>query len=306
EESDVDVDAPRVAQWVDEEDLEQLEMPSEDASRRKTGGDYPSLYLPIGLASLPLGALRRAQRALAMAQVQDSPNDSEEEEESEPESEPEDVSAKGKERKPDAHKPEWSNKPRTDIAKRTNKNAPVEVTSKKPITRRRQIVDVPKVVLRDPRFLPFIGKLQPQLYRQSYGFLADMHRTELSTLKESLKRAKKMLAYSPRDQREEREREVGKLEQAVKRTESNVNRDKRERIEEDALRKVKQEEKEKRKTGKGAWHMKDSERRKVLVKARYDALAAEGGKRAVRKAIEKKQKKIGQKEKKNRPFEESK
>jgi len=46
-----------------------------------------------------------------------------------------------------------------------------------------------------------------------------------------------------------------------------------------------------------------AEKRKLLVKARYDALAAEGGKRAVRKAIEKKQKKIGQKEKKTRPFE---
>ena len=45
------------------------------------------------------------------------------------------------------------------------------------------------------------------------------------------------------------------------------------------------------------------ERRQLLVKARYDALAAEGGKRAVRKAIEKKQKKIGQKEKKSRPFD---
>ena len=46
-----------------------------------------------------------------------------------------------------------------------------------------------------------------------------------------------------------------------------------------------------------------AEKRKLLVKARYDALAAEGGKRAVRKAIEKKQKKIGQKEKKSRPFD---
>lgn len=66
-----------------------------------------------------------------------------------------------------------------------------------------------------------------------------------------------MLASSPRDQREEREQEVAKLEQAVKRAESNVNRDKREQIEQDALGKAKQEEKEKRKAGKGAWHMKD-------------------------------------------------
>ena len=151
-----------------------------------------------------------------------------------------------------------------------------------------------------------------------------MHKTELATLKENLKRAKKMLASSPRDQREEREQEVSKLEQAVKRAESNVHRDKKEQIEEVALQKVKQEEKDKRKGGKRAWHMKEcetdflslttarslidppytiAEKRELLVKARYDALAAEGGKRGVRKAIEKKQKKIGQKEKKTRPFD---
>ena len=38
------------------------------------------------------------------------------------------------------------------------------------------------------------------------------------------------------------------------------------------------------------------------MQARYKALAAEGGKRAVKKAIEKRQKKIGQKEKKSRPY----
>jgi ribosomal RNA-processing protein 36 len=33
--SDVDVDAPRVAQWVDDEDLEEQEIPSGDAAHRK-------------------------------------------------------------------------------------------------------------------------------------------------------------------------------------------------------------------------------------------------------------------------------
>ena len=77
------------------------------------------------MASLPLGALRRAQRALARAQAEENPSDSEEDEKSDSESgsEPEEVPAKGKESKPNAHKPDWSNKPRTDIAKRANKNA---------------------------------------------------------------------------------------------------------------------------------------------------------------------------------------
>ena len=45
-----------------------------------------------------------------------------------------------------------------------------------------------------------------------------------------------------------------------------------------------------------------ADKKDLLVRARYDALAATGGKGAVKKAIEKKQKKISQKEKKSRPF----
>jgi ribosomal RNA-processing protein 36 len=44
------------------------------------------------------------------------------------------------------------------------------------------------------------------------------------------------------------------------------------------------------------------EKQKVIVQARYEALAKEGGQRAVKKAIEKKQKKESQKEKRSRPY----
>jgi ribosomal RNA-processing protein 36 len=45
-----------------------------------------------------------------------------------------------------------------------------------------------------------------------------------------------------------------------------------------------------------------ADKKDFLVRARYDALAATGGKGAVKKAIEKKRKKISEKEKKSRPF----
>jgi len=45
-----------------------------------------------------------------------------------------------------------------------------------------------------------------------------------------------------------------------------------------------------------------ADKKRLLVRARYAALAVHGGDRAVKKAIERKQKKIGQKEKKSRPF----
>lgn len=44
------------------------------------------------------------------------------------------------------------------------------------------------------------------------------------------------------------------------------------------------------------------EKRELLNKARFEAIAAQGGARAVKKTIEKKQKKIAQKEKKSRPY----
>jgi ribosomal RNA-processing protein 36 len=45
-----------------------------------------------------------------------------------------------------------------------------------------------------------------------------------------------------------------------------------------------------------------ADKKELLTKARYDALAASGGSHAVKRAIERKQKKISQRQKKSRPF----
>lgn len=148
----------------------------------------------------------------------------------------------------------------------------MEVTSKKPVTRNRTVVEVPKIVSakcpglilssqcpqvpRDPRFLPLAGEFKAEAFQKSYAFLAESHKTELQTLKDNLKRANRLLSSSPRDQLEERQAEVERLERAVKRTESLVNRDRQDAIQQDALSRVKAQEKAKRADGKGAWHMK--------------------------------------------------
>ncbi|KAF9015123.1 hypothetical protein BDQ17DRAFT_1443068 [Cyathus striatus] len=111
-----------------------------------------------------------------------------------------------------------------------------------------------------------------------------------------------MLSSSPKHLRYSHEKEVERLERAVKRAESMVNKDKTDRVQLEALRKAAKEEKSKQMQGKGEWHMKQKDKRELLMKARYEALAAEGGKRAVKKAIEKKQKKVSQKEKRSRPY----
>jgi len=244
------------------------------------------------LSDLPLGILRRAQLLVS----QDNANY-------------EDCDTEGESSYDGTHTKarnmglsEQCSKPRFTIAKRSNKHAPMEITSKKPVTRKRAVVEVEAVQSRDPRFLPLAGEFSAEKFRAQYEFLADAHKTELDTLQENLKHARKLLATSPRNLFHERDQEVKRLELAVKRAESMVNKDHKDMTERDTLLKLTREEKEKRKQGKKHWWLKESEKRDLLVRARYDALAADGGKRAVKRAMEKKRKRVGQKEKKSRPF----
>ena len=149
-----------------------------------------------------------------------------------------------------------------------------------------------------------------------------MRQGELVMLRDNLKRARKLLASSPRHLRPEREAEVERLALAVKRAESSINKDKREKVERETLSAITKDERNKRQKGKKAYWLKNSrpfilsptmttkkwpmaqtaEKKTLLLKARYDAMAAEGGKQAVKKAIEKKRRKQSQSETKSRPF----
>ncbi|KAF8442908.1 hypothetical protein L210DRAFT_3620573 [Boletus edulis BED1] len=283
-----DIDAPRVAQWIsDDVDLELQEHTDDasdsegvdsddDQSGNEAGPSRRLRSLQDDLSTLPLGTLRSAQRSLARVQAfSDTESDSEAQSE--------------------------GNGP----AKRTNKHAPVEITSKRPVSRRRLVVDDKLPKPRDPRFMHATGGYDPSKFKQQYEFLSDLRHDELATLRGHVKRARKLLANSPSHLRAEREGEVERLELAMKRAESTVNMNNKERIEFKALQSARQTEKEKRKQGKAEWWISRSAKKQLLSKARLDAIASDGGKRAVKKAIEKKQKKINQKEKKMRPFPRS-
>ncbi|KAG0693187.1 hypothetical protein DFH29DRAFT_839301 [Suillus ampliporus] len=329
---DEDADAPRVVQWVDAEDEdedsealaeEETDLDDEDEDHidaipsAKPSRELRSLEdgtsfhfcicirlrgtdMYLDLSSLPLGMLRKAQHTLSQTRaLTDSESESDAPSEDayasdDNDERPRSTTAKGKEKE--------HSRTRKDLAKRSSKHAPTEITSKRPVSRRRTVIASKTPQPRDPRFLQITGQFDPQKFRTQYTFLTALHTTELSTLRSNLKRARKLLTNSPHDQRFEREREVGRLELAVKRGESAVNRDRRERVEGEVLERVGREEREKRGKGKAGWWMKSSEKKELLTKARYEDIASSGGKRAVKKAIEKKQKKISQKEKKSRPF----
>ncbi|KAI6114403.1 hypothetical protein F5141DRAFT_1270663 [Pisolithus sp. B1] len=283
-----DADAPRISQWVDDDMIDgdisggdsDLEGTHKAEADVQMDGKFHREIDPY-LSTLPLGVLRKAQRSLGQARaLSDSESVS-----TSSESEVDDNERISKEERQDPPRQ------KKELAKRPHKHAPTEVSSKRPVSRRRTVVEDNTPKPRDPRFLHLTGKYDQDKFRQQYSFLPELHTNELETLRKNYKAARKLLANSPRDLRPAREEEVRRLELAVKRAESAVNRDARERVETEALQRVTQAEKQKRKQGKGAWFMKRSEKKDLLNKARYDAIAASGGSQA-----------ISQKEKKSRPF----
>ncbi|CAE6395718.1 unnamed protein product [Rhizoctonia solani] len=261
-------DKPRFSQWVPEEELD-VESDAESGSDPESNG-----------SDVVEG---ESDSELETSSDQGSDADSD----SDSGSEPETTSTK-------PSKPEWTTaKRKKDIAKRSSKHAPTEVTSKRPVSRHRTVVDVPVIETRDPRFTHLTGRLSQPQYSRSYSFITDLQKNEAESLRASLAKARKQRA--PWET-------IESLERALKRAESAIEKAKRDEREREALEKFKKEEKEKRQAGKGEWYMKKSEKRELLLKAKFDDLAASGGQNAVRKAIDKRKKKIAQKEKKARPF----
>ena len=96
--------------------------------------------------------------------------------------------------------------------------------------------------------------------------MEETHKNEYHLLKDNLKKAKKALSSTPLASRPEAEEEIERIIRALKRAESTVHRDKREKVEYEALAKVAREEKLKQKEGKGSWFMKDGMLRMIFTR----------------------------------------
>ncbi|GAA5864381.1 hypothetical protein JCM8547_005804 [Rhodosporidiobolus lusitaniae] len=180
---------------------------------------------------------------------------------------------------------------KADVTARSNKHAPMEQSAKRPVSRVRQIVDTSKPQARDPRFDSLSGSVRSDLFKNSYGFLADAQRQELEKVRATYAAAKKKRNIDPEVLLE--------LEETMRKMENReVNRRNKNR-EQEALSKWKKEERAKQKEGKKAFHLKSSAKKDLFAKAKYEELSQD--KRKLHKAMDKKRKKLGQKEKKLMP-----
>ena len=174
---------------------------------------------------------------------------------------------------------------------------------------------------RDPRFSSLTGTaLSKEAFSNSYGFVKDMQVQEMKTLRQTLS----VLRAQERNQAGSNaaaklSAESEKVERALRRAESKVaERERRERIDR-VEKEQRQRNKELVKAGRKAFYLKDSEKKALVLKDKFEQLAGNrraeagagtgagagpstGNKQKLRKALERRRKKNAAKERKDLPF----
>lgn len=168
---------------------------------------------------------------------------------------------------------------------RSNKHAPTEISSKKAVSRRREVVPVHKREVRDPRFESLAGHMDESKVRAAYSFLDDYREDEMKELRAAIKTTK------DEDAKE-------KLKRALSSMESRKKADLRKRKDEEVLDRHRKEEKELVKQGKKPFYLKTAERKKRVLLDQFGNLKG----KQLDRVIERRRKKVEGKEKKNMPF----
>ncbi|TDH65529.1 hypothetical protein CCR75_007450 [Bremia lactucae] len=151
---------------------------------------------------------------------------------------------------------------------RTNKNQPLELSSKRAVGRFRQVVKIKKRRVLDPRFEAQSGRLNEDLFNKSYGFLDEYKQRELKELKQQLQKCN---SATEKDELKVRPCE---LEIALRQQEITDKR-KQEKIK-GALSKRMREEREAVESGKGAFYLKRKDKKKLELQSKFQDLQETG------------------------------
>ena len=175
-------------------------------------------------------------------------------------------------------------KDNTHVTSRTSKHAPTELSSKKAVSRKREVVAMQKVNHRDPRFEPISGSVDEQRTKKNYSFLETYRDSEMSELKSAISKTVNGQG------KEELRRlflamESRKKAQDVKEQQQEV------------LRKHRKQEKEKIGRGKRPFFLKKADQKRLALVERFEGMKS----RQVDKVIEKRRRKKAAREGKVMP-----
>ncbi|KAL1198164.1 hypothetical protein V5N11_035841 [Cardamine amara subsp. amara] len=148
---------------------------------------------------------------------------------------------------------------------RANKNRPMELSSKRPVSRYREVVQVPKKVVRDPRFDSLGGQVDLEGFRKRYNFFFEEKLpVEKQELRKQLKKAK-----NPEEVNELRN-QLTYVEKMLKYEPSTKNKGAA------ILTEHKKREREAAKEGKRPYYLKKSEIRKQTLIEKFNTLKETG------------------------------
>ncbi|KAG9745403.1 DUF947-domain-containing protein, partial [Aureobasidium melanogenum] len=167
---------------------------------------------------------------------------------------------------------------------RSSKHAPMAQASNRQVTRKRQVIDVPKRQVRDPRFGPLGGPVDDAALAKKYSFINDYQDSEMAELKAAIKKSKN------EDDKAVLKRKLLSMESKKKAREN------KER-EQEVIRDHRKKEKEAIAQGKNPFYLKKSEQKKQALVNKFDSMKSKDRERL----IERRRKKVSQKEKKNMP-----
>ena len=173
----------------------------------------------------------------------------------------------------------------TSTSKPKSKNAPQEISSKRPVSRKR-LLPTSHAPSRDPRFetLSTPTTVPSSTLRASYSFLEDYQRDEIALLKTQIRATRDTEAKAQLEKT---------LQSLQSRREARKVKDRAEGV----LSRRKREEREKVKQGKRPYYLKRKEERELVLEERYSGL----GKKRLEKVLEKKRKKKEGKELRKMP-----
>ncbi|EPZ31188.1 Protein of unknown function DUF947 domain-containing protein [Rozella allomycis CSF55] len=162
--------------------------------------------------------------------------------------------------------------------KRKSKNAPQEISCKRPVSVIRNDQSK-KMKSYDPRFNRSHGSYNEDLFKKSYGFVNDLRRQEMKKLEDQVKKEKDPMVKE-------------KAKELLLSLESKK----------DVLKQHRKKEIELVKHGKKPFYLKKSDQKKLLMAEKFKAIKEKGGDAAIDKYIEKKRKKNASKKRKELPM----
>ncbi|KAI8067068.1 hypothetical protein BC940DRAFT_301225 [Gongronella butleri] len=169
--------------------------------------------------------------------------------------------------------------------KRSSKHSPMEMSSKRAVSRLRSVVETQAVKHRDPRFDKLSGKLNQDLFEKSYDFINDYKKDEQAQLQQRLTKTK-----DP----EERAELKDKLSKMKSQEKNDLDRKRKQAL----ARERKKAEAELVKQGKTPYFLKKSEKRKLELMDKYSQL----GDKSIDRIMEKRRKQNSNKDHRRLPF----